>query len=89
MKVLEELRAYIEEHPNATRAELSKATGHGINTIRRYWLAAHGTGEIQPSKDPNKAEELATKKHIAYLDKLPVEFIKKYLSQRESEAVNP
>ena len=87
MKVLEELKAYIEEHPNATRAELSKATGHGINTIRRYWLAAHGTGEIQPSKDPNKAEELATKRHIAYLDKLPVEFIKKYLSQRESEAV--
>ena len=37
MKVLEELKAYIEEHPNATRAELSKATGHGINTVRRYW----------------------------------------------------
>lgn len=86
MKVLEELKAYIEEHPNATRAELSKATGHGINTIRRYWLAAHGTGEIQPSKDPNKAEELATKRHIAYLDKLPIEFIKEYLEQRESQA---
>ena len=85
MKVLEELKAYITEHPNCTRAELSKATGHGINTIRRYWLAAHGTGEIQPSKDPNKAEELATKRHIAYLDKLPVEFIREYLLQRESQ----
>lgn len=86
MKVLEELKAYIEEHPNATRAELSKATGHGINTIRRYWLAAHGTGEIQPSKDPNKAEELATKRHMAYLDKLSVEFIREYLARREAVA---
>ena len=86
MKVLEELKAYIEEHPNATRAELSKATGHGINTIRRYWLAAHGTGEIQPSKDPNKAEELATKRYIAYLDKLPIEFIREYLARREAAA---
>lgn len=90
MKVLEELKAYIEEHPNATRAELSKATGHGINTIRRYWLAAHGTGEIQPSKDPNKAEELATKRHIAYLDKLPVEFLREYLARREAANIeNP
>lgn len=87
MKVLEGMKAYIAEHPNATRAELSKATGHGINTIRRYWLAAHGIGEIQPSKDPNKAEELATKRHIAYLDKLPIEFIREYLEAREA-AVN-
>jgi ribA/ribD-fused uncharacterized protein len=80
------LKAYIEEHPNATRAELSKATGHGINTIRRYWLAAHGTGEIQPSKDPNKAEELATKRHIAYLNKLPIEFLREYMEAREAAA---
>ena len=86
MKVLEELKAYITEHPNCTRVELSKATGHGINTIRRYWLAAHGTGEIQPSKDPNKAEELATKRHIAYLNKLPIEFLREYMEAREAAA---
>ena len=86
MKVLEGMKAYLVEHPNATRAELQRATGHGINTIRRYWLAAHGTGEIQPSKDPNKAEELATKRHIAYLNKLPIEFIREYLARREAAA---
>lgn len=86
VKVVEGMKAYLVEHPNATRAELQRATGHGINTIRRYWLAAHGTGEIQPSKDPNKAEELATKRHIAYLNKLPIEFIREYLLQREAQA---
>ena len=86
VKVVEGMKAYLAEHPNATRAELQRATGHGINTIRRYWLAAHGTGEIQPSKAPNKAEELATKRHIAYLNKLPIEFIREYLLQREAQA---
>ena len=41
LNTIEELKAYLKEHPNATRAELAKETGHGINTIRRYWDAAH------------------------------------------------
>ena len=41
LSIIEELKAYLQEHPNATRAELAKETGHGINTIRRYWEAAH------------------------------------------------
>ena len=41
LNIIEELKAYLKEHPNATRAELAKETGHGINTIRRYWDAAH------------------------------------------------
>lgn len=41
LSIIEELKAYLKEHPNATRAELAKETGHGINTIRRYWEAAH------------------------------------------------
>lgn len=41
LNTIEELKAYLKEHPNATRAELAKETGHGINTIRRYWEAAH------------------------------------------------
>ena len=34
VKVVEGMKAYLAEHPNATRAELQRATGHGINTIR-------------------------------------------------------
>lgn len=41
LSIIEELKAYLKEHPNATRAELAKETGRGINTIRRYWDAAH------------------------------------------------
>lgn len=41
LNTIEELKAYLKEHPKATRAELAKETGHGINTIRRYWDAAH------------------------------------------------
>lgn len=37
VKVLEGMKAYLAEHPNATRAELQRATGHGINTVRRYF----------------------------------------------------
>ena len=41
LSIIDELKAYLKEHPSATRAELAKETGHGINTIRRYWEAAH------------------------------------------------
>lgn len=92
VNVVEELKAYLKEHPNATRAELSRETGHGINTIRRYWEIAHGNGMLMPKEDKtNHLEERRIKrlhkKHIAYLDKLPIEFICEYLEAREA-AVN-
>lgn len=37
VNIVNEIRAYLKEHPNATRDEVSKATKHGINTIRDYW----------------------------------------------------
>ena len=80
MKVLEELKAYIEKHPNATRAELSKATRHGINTVRRYWDILHGDGKLKPSEKKADVREQRVvdinNRHIAYLNKLPVEFIR-------------
>ena len=50
MKVLEGMKAYIAEHPNATRAELQRATGHGINTVRRYWDVLHGNTTTEQFK---------------------------------------
>lgn len=50
VKLLENMQAYINEHPNATRAELQRATGHGINTIRRYWDVLHGDATIEELK---------------------------------------
>lgn len=93
VNVVEELKAYLKEHPNATRAELSRETGHGINTIRRYWEIAHGNGMLMPNEDKtNHLEERRIKrlhkKHIAYLDKLPIEFIREYLAKREEDNDN-
>ena len=87
-KVLKGIKAYLKEHPNATRAEIAKETGHGINTVRRYWDILHGEGKLQPSeKKADVREQRVTainNRHIACLDKLPIEFIKEYLEQREA-----
>lgn len=87
-KVLKGMKAYLKEHPNATRAELAKETGHGINTVRRYWDILHGEGKLQPSerKVDVREQRLATinNRYIAYLDKLPIEFIREYLEHREA-----
>ena len=87
-KVLKGMKAYLKEHPNATRAELAKETGHGINTVRRYWDILHGEGKLKPSeKKADVREQRVTtinNRHIAYLDKLPVEFIREYLTARET-----
>ena len=89
-KVLKGMKAYLKEHPNATRAELAKETGHGINTVRRYWDILHGEGKLKPSEKKADVREqrviTINNRHIAYLDKLPIEFIKKYLEQREAAA---
>ena len=89
-KVLKGMKAYLKEHPNATRAELAKETGHGINTVRRYWDILHGKGKLRPSEKKADVREqrviTINNRHIAYLDKLPIEFIKEYLEQREAAA---
>lgn len=91
VKVVEGMKAYLAEHPNATRAELQRATGHGINTIRRYWDVLHGTDELPTNqhkaeirKDEKKV--VSHKRYITYLDKLPIEFIREYLEQRVAAA---
>lgn len=90
VKVVEGMKAYLAEHPNATRAELQRATGHGINTIRRYWDVLHGTDELPTNlkkADIRKGEKVVShKRHITYLDKLSIEFIREYLEQREAAA---
>lgn len=88
VKVLKEMKAYLKQHPDATRAELAKETGHGINTVRRYWDILHGEGKLKPSEKKADVREqrvvAVNNRHIAYLDKLPIEFIKEYLEQREA-----
>ena len=90
VKVLEGMKAYLAEHPNATRAELQRATGHGINTIRRYWDVLHGTDELPTNQNKSNLRErekvVSHKRHINYLDKLPIEFLRGYMEAREAAA---
>lgn len=90
VKVVEGMKAYLVEHPNATRAELQRATGHGINTIRRYWDVLHGTEELPTNQNKSTLRErekvVSHKKHITYLNKLPIEFLREYMQAREAAA---
>ena len=90
VKVLEGMKAYLVEHPNATRAELQRATGHGINTIRRYWDVLHGTDELPTNQNKSTLRDrekvVSHKRHITYLDKLPIEFLREYMEAREAAA---
>ena len=90
VKVLEGMKEYLAEHPNATRAELQRATGHGINTIRRYWDVLHGTDELPTNQNKSNLRErekvVSHKRHTIYLDKLPIEFLREYMEAREAAA---
>lgn len=37
LNIIEDCRKYLNNHPEATRAEISKKTGHSLSTIRKYW----------------------------------------------------
>lgn len=88
-KVLKSMQAYLKEHPNATKAEVARQSGRGINTVVRYWDILQGKAKLQPrARETNAQKQPITalnKRQIAYLDKLPIEFIREYLLQRESQ----
>lgn len=90
MKVLKSMKDYLEEHPNATKAEVARQTGRGINTVVRYWDILQGKAKLQPraKKSDTREQKISAlnKKQIAYLNKLPIKFIREYLLQREAQA---
>ena len=54
VSIIEDIRKHLAGHPNATKAEVVRATGHGINTVRRYWDIALGEDSSALSKIGNK-----------------------------------
>ena len=90
MKVLKSMQDYLDEHPNATKAEVARQSGRGINTVVRYWDILRGRARLEPNARKTETHEQTitalNKRQIAYLDKLPVEFIREYLLQREAQA---
>ena len=90
-RVLKSMKDYLREHPNATKAEVARQSGRGINTVVRYWDILQGKAKLQPRarKFATREQTITTlnKKQIEYLDKLPLDLIREYLLQRESQEV--
>ena len=89
-KVLKSMQAYLKEHPNATKAEVARQSGRGINTVVRYWDILQGKERLQPrARKSTTREQTITalnKRQIEYLDKLPLDLLREYLLQRESQS---
>lgn len=81
VNIVNEIRAYLKVHPNATKDETAKATKHGINTIRDYWEVAKGNEELQsdfgkekkPKKDIRELHDFYATHPSATRDILRVE----------------
>lgn len=90
MKVLKSMQDYLKEHPNASKAEVARQSGRGINTVVRYWDILQGRTRLEPNARKSDTHEQTittlTKRQIAYLNRLPIEFIREYLLQREAQA---
>ena len=54
VRIVEDIRKHLAGHPDATKAEVVRATGHGINTVRKYWNIALGKDGSALSKIGNK-----------------------------------
>ena len=87
-KVLEELKNYIKQNPNSTKADVARGTGRGINTVVRYWDILQGKAELLPSTHKSDIREhritSINNRYVTYLDKLPIEFLREYLEGRIS-----
>lgn len=88
MKVLKSMQDYLDEHPNATKAEVARQSGRGINTVVRYWAILQGRKRLKPSsrKSNTQSQKVTTlnKRQIEYLDKLPLDLLREYLATREA-----
>ena len=86
--LIADCREYLRKHPKATKTELHKKTGYSLSTIRIHWDYISGEKEWT-NFDSEKVEKNLKKKQDtekrqkAYLDKLPIEFIRDYLKNRE------
>ena len=86
--LIADCRKYLKKHPNATKAELHKKTGYSLSTIRIHRDYISGEKEwtnfdSEKIEKNLKKKQATEKRHKTYLDKLPIEFIKEYLKNRE------
>ena len=79
---ISKIKAYLKEHPNATRKETANALALGINTVRKYWDIAVTDGDSTQNYKKQSIRQDWEEKAINYLNSLPVEFLRNYLKER-------
>lgn len=79
---ISKIKAYLKEHPNATRKETANALALGINTVRKYWDIAVNDGDSEQNCKKALLRKQRESKAINYLNSLPIEFIQEYLTTR-------
>ena len=50
LKIIEDIKKYLRDHPEATKEQVAKETKHGINQVRRYWQVAKGNASPEQFK---------------------------------------
>ena len=79
---ISKIKAYLKEHPNATRKETANALALGINTVRKYWDIAVTDGVSNQNHKKQSIRQDWEEKAINYLNSLPVDFLRRYLKER-------
>jgi hypothetical protein len=47
--ILEDIKLYLKDFPNATKQQIAKDTRHGINTVKRYLKIINGESTLVPN----------------------------------------
>lgn len=58
VNIVNEIRKYLKNQPEATKDEVSSATGYSINTVREYWDVANGTKDLPQNNDRKKRPKI-------------------------------
>ena len=81
--IIDDCKKYLKKHPQASKAELQRKTGHSVSTITRYWsfiTTKNNLTDFNQSKIQKKYE-----KEKEALAKIPVPSIQAYLSEVKSK----
>ena len=63
VNIVNDIRKYLKQFPNATKEEVARKTKHGINTVRRYWEVAKGNEVLPSNFDRNKHPKIDVREY--------------------------
>ena len=63
VNIVNDIRKYLKQFPNATKEEVARKTKHGINTVRRYWEVAKGNEVLPSNLDRNKHPKIDVREY--------------------------